>query len=231
MKIQTFSIEDASKILCIKLPTTANALKSAYRRRSRIVHPDHSVAIDAKEQFQALAAAYEYAQTQPSWIAEGYDGPSESSFCEDGTPLSDLGQGLGPTTNGKPCDGCDAKGFTSYSAEMVQCPDCRPGIRNVQYRCRRCGGDGMFKRDGRAMGQCNGCRGGGWVTSRDTKRVDTIFGVRMMPANRCATCRGVERVKDPRGRLIHNKCYSCKGTGEILVFNPVIPKGLLGGIR
>jgi DnaJ-class molecular chaperone len=240
MRQQTYTIEEASKILRIKLPTTPNALKSAFRRRSREVHPDHSVAVDAKEQFQALLAAYEYVQIRPEWLMQEYEGPSASSLCEDGTPLSALGQGLGPTTNGRPCDGCDSKGFTSYSAEQIQCRNCRASgiassfVASVEYRCRRCGGDGTFKRGGKAVGQCNGCRGAGWILERGKKRTDAfgVFGgFHTVPVNRCVTCRGRGTVKNPRGRMLHQKCTGCKGTGEILVFNPVIPKGLLGSRR
>ena len=51
--VQTFTLAEAVKILRVDLPTTANALKSAFRRRSREVHPDHSVAVDAKDGFVA----------------------------------------------------------------------------------------------------------------------------------------------------------------------------------
>lgn len=231
MRQLTYTIEEASKILRIKLPTTVNALKSAFRRRSREVHPDHSVAVDAKEQFQELSAAYEYVQTRLDWsMGEEYEGPSASSFCDDGTPLSTLGQGLGPTTNGRPCEGCDSKGFTSYSAWGVDCPDCRTSLRGVKYRCRRCGGDGTFKRDGKAVGQCRGCSGSGWIPERQkapSDRFGVFGGFHAEPVNRCTTCRGRGKINDPRGRVTHVKCYHCKGTGEILVFNPVIPKGLL----
>lgn len=233
MRQQTFTIEDASKILRIDLPTTGNALKSAFRRRSREVHPDHSVAVDAKEQFQLLSAAYEYAQVQPSWLIQIEGAQAEiAAVCDDGTPLVDLGKGLGPTTNGRPCDGCGSKGFTSYTAGEVPCSDCRSTFGGeVSYRCRRCGGDGTFKRNGRNVGQCNGCRGSGWIRETRRERHAGLFGFHFGVQNRCVTCKGRGTVKDPRGRVIYNKCDRCKGTGEILVFNPVIPKGLLGSRR
>ena len=230
MRMQTFTIEDASRILRVELPTTTNALKSAFRRRSREVHPDHSIAVDAKEQFQMLSAAYEYVQTQPAWLLLAEGAVDTAQTCEDGTPLADLGKGLGPTINGRPCDGCGSRGFTSYSADRTACPDCRSTMLHVEYRCRRCGGDGVFKRNGKAVGQCNGCRGMGWIREQGRKRTD-MFGVyggfHSRSVNRCGTCKGTERVKNPHGAMLHNKCYHCKGTGEILVFNPVIPKGLL----
>lgn len=232
MRIETFTIAAASHILRVELPTTMNALKSAFRRRSREVHPDHSVAVDATKQFQALSAAYEFAQTQPAWLLETEgEEVNGNLLCDDGTPLADLGKGLGPLKNGRPCDGCGSKGFTSYSVARTPCVDCRVAFGRVSYRCRRCGGDGVFKRNGRSVGECNGCRGEGWIA--ETKRVRDPFGfgfgVRLV--NRCVTCKGERDVPNPQGRQTHVKCYHCKGTGELLVFNPVIPKGLLGSRR
>lgn len=224
MKIESFTIAAASHILRVELPTTMNALKSAFRRRSREVHPDHSVAVDATKQFQALSAAYEFAQTQSSWLlaTEG-EAVNGNLLCDDGTPLADLGKGLGPLKNGRPCDGCGSKGFTSYSVARTPCGDCRVEFGRVSYRCQRCGGDGVFKRNGRSVGQCNGCRGNGWIA--ELRRTPSFFG------SRCVTCKGAGDVPNPQGRQTHVKCYHCKGTGELLVFNPVIPKGLLGSRR
>jgi len=231
----SFTLAEASKILRIELPTTANALKSAFRRRSREVHPDHSVAVDAKEQFQILSAAYEFAQTRPDWLL-AVDGatPGEALACDDGTPLSECGNGLGPTTNGRPCTDCGGKGFTSYTAETIPCPDCRRGgVLGVfiEYRCRRCGGDGTFKKNGRAAGKCFGCQGSGWIQEKRRNSAPDYFrfgffgGSRIV--NHCTTCKGRFEIKNPRGWLVYVKCHHCKGMGEILIFNPVIPKGLL----
>lgn len=223
MRIQTFTLPDAEKILCIALPTTLNALKSAFRRRSLRVHPDHSVAVDAKEQFQILSAAYEFAQTQVEWILSVEGEAHQPDVCDDGTPLSDLGKGLGPTTNGKPCESCAGKGFNSYTNGMVSCSDCREEAFRVSYRCRKCGGDGEFKRSGKSVGKCFGCQGLGWVPEQ--RRGRGLFG--NVPINRCQTCKGAQVVRDPKAKKLHAKCWQCKGTGELLVFNPVIPKGLL----
>lgn len=217
----TFSIEEASRIIDIKLPTTANALKSAFRRRSRQVHPDHSIAVDAKTQFQALAAAYEFVQLQRDWILCDDGSANSPAQCVDGTLLSDLGQGLGATVNGRPCEPCSGKGFQSYHDDLfayTPCKDCRTRWLTVfraviEYRCRRCGGDGNFKRHGKAIGPCKGCSGNGWIKAKTS-------------SNHCVTCKGAGKIKN-EGMLLHNKCSNCKGTGELLVFNPVIPKGLL----
>ncbi len=227
----TFTIETASRIIGISLPTTANALKSAFRRRSREVHPDHSIATDATIRFQELTAAYEFAQLQRDWLLRDDGTENKPAMCVDGkTLLSDLGQGLGPTVNGKPCAPCGGKGFQSYTSEFdyEPCKDCRTSwlglfTEIVEYRCRRCGGDGNFKRNSKAVGDCRGCNGRGWIKSKDA--FHAVLGLRTVK-NRCVTCKGTSKIKS-NNKMLYTKCTGCKGTGEILVFNPVIPKGLL----
>ena len=154
---------------------------------------------------------------------------TEKDQTEEGILLKDLGLGLGPTTNGRPCDACCGKGYTSYSCEKDVCPDCRrvydmhifsfffdpEGV--FEYRCRKCKGTGSFTKNGKVVGTCFNCNGKGW------------HKVNRRARNSCQTCKGRMEIDNPKGAKKHLRCTTCKGTGEILVFNPVLPKGLLAG--
>jgi DnaJ-class molecular chaperone len=215
----------AASILGVKLPTTMNVVKTAFRRMSRLEHPDVSKHQKAHERFLQIQEAYACLQkvAAEDTVIEKV---TENDKTEEGILLKDLGLGLGPTTNGRPCGDCGGKGFTSYSCEKEVCPDCRrvnvmvfsfwfdpTGI--FEYRCRKCKGTGSFSKGEKVIGTCFNCNGKGWhrVNRRDR--------------NNCQTCKGRMEIDNPNGAKKHLRCTTCKGTGEILVFNPVLPKGLL----
>ncbi len=196
----------ATGLLHVVLPTTATALKTAFRRRAMAVHPDRNPDDPgACGAFVALQDALNSLLEDPTAVV----GVDEKEKCDDGTPLSELGKGLGPTTNGRPCPSCRGAGYTSYRMSGP-CPDCQQNYIGLWRRmCARCRGTGRYVRDGREIGECFACRGQGWVHGQ---------------SNGCRTCSGLGRVD--HGPQHHARCRGCDGTGEIRVLNPVLPKGL-----
>lgn len=100
-------IFEAGRLLDIKLPSTKNAVKTAYRKRATEEHPDVSKHPEAKKRFQLLVEAYESA------LAVSVDS-EENAKTDCGRFLNELGLGLGPNVNGRTCEGCDGKGFTTF---------------------------------------------------------------------------------------------------------------------
>lgn len=209
---------EAAAILGIVPPFPLNTLKTTFRRRSREEHPDVSKHPLATARFAELNTAYNLLLNDPS-VLEFTQEDARKLSTEEGVLLSTLGKGLGPNTNGRPCDFCDGRGYRGYKADRIPCGDCKKVYLNVfneawAYKCRKCSGGGRFKRDGRDVGECFACKGTGWHLSRQR-------------SNQCGSCHGRRSIEDPKGRMFYTGCNTCKGTGEIMVFNPVLPKGLL----
>jgi DnaJ-class molecular chaperone len=209
------TIQEAAAVLKVQLPVSLNSLKTAFRRLSREEHPDISKHPKAAERFQAVKTSYEFLKTSKDALEYSAE-DAKVLRCEDGTHLSELGQGLGPLTNGRPCDECSGKGYLSYRTSKVLCSDCRDAFSfdpsaPFEYRCRKCKGSGKFQ----DKGQCFACRGSGWHRPKGRRNI-------------CTSCRGTSFVDNPHGAVSYEKCLTCKGCGELMVFNPVLPKGLLG---
>ena len=104
----------AQKFFCLEIPFTLTELKKAYRKASRELHPDMDGGDE--EDFKAMQSAYEFISKfgqMPEVFTQEKDRDSDSRplTTTDGTPLADLGLGLGPTTNGKDCESCGHTGY------------------------------------------------------------------------------------------------------------------------
>ncbi len=199
--------EDAIEVLRLDVPTTPNALKSAYRRRAFEEHPDRSRHPHAADRFMDVQKAFALLDGD----AEVVVGLPAEARLDDGTLLSELGLGLGPTINGKPCPSCRGKGYRAVN-KRVPCPDCRAiGFFVQAFRCRRCNGTGRFTRNNRDVGECFACSGLGWKTAPRFAECSTCHGTHLATSTTIAA---------------YYRCDGCSGTGEIVVLNPVLPKGL-----
>lgn len=221
-------LAEAAQTLKLKLPTTPNALKTAYRRRSFEEHPDQSQHPQANERFLAVAAAYNYLKDLPEAISQP-EADDEPQVCTDGTPLNELGLGLGPLKNGRTCDLCDGRGYTSMHIGSVPCAHCeyhvQDGLQGWRYRCSACEGT----REDLKGRPCRKCKGAGNIFIPFSPRHQHtqwwyMIG-RPKQESRCNACHGDGMV--PSKRRCHYKCGTCKGCGEIEIWNPVLPKGLL----
>ncbi len=210
---------EAAALLGIVPPVPLNTLKTTFRRLSREEHPDVSKHPQATRRFAQINEAYNLLIKDPN-VLEFTEEDAKKLETVEGIPLAKLGKGLGPNTNGRPCTLCDARGYRGYKADRIPCEDCKRVFLNIfteawAYRCRKCKGTGRFLRNGKDVGECFACKGNCWHVSRSR-------------SNDCKSCRGRRSIEDPKGRMFYTSCEHCKGTGEIMVFNPVLPKGLLG---
>jgi len=129
----------------------------------------------------------------------------------DGTPLYELGLGLGPLKNGRDCERCQHKGFTEEKSLFGSrlCTNCDwDGQTYGDVTCRSCNGTGQFKqtRSERVV-ECRACLGRGVRRGRRP----------------CPICQGKTFVGGSE-KITYTKCYECKGTGEIELFNAAFPK-------
>ena len=137
------SADIAHTFFGLRLPITVSQLKSAFRIAAHELHPDVG---GSNESFCALKEAYDTLIVSPE-VLLGHTVARTHTY--EGYPLSNLGLGLGPNTNGRPCDYCDSRGYTA----QVQ-----------QKRCKRCAGVGRIS-------TCPACRGSGKFTQRRSLRI------------------------------------------------------------
>jgi len=206
----------AERVFSLQPPFSRDELKTAFRREAKKLHTDTS-GKDTKEDFIKMKEAYDVILSFDDFFINGAS-PAGVLVTTDGTPLSELGLGLGPMKNGADCPRCTHKGYEedripgSYSSH--RCTDCIYGFVEVEIPCKPCGGTGKFtqRRSGRIV-TCRVCHG--------TKSV--------LREQICPKCRGTQwfSVKVGGERVIYYRCFKCGGSGEIELFNPVLPKGRL----
>lgn len=207
------TLEEALEIFHIKPPTTTNALRTKYRALAKLEHPDTSKHPDKTKRFQNVNEAYKVLSADKS-IIENW---GEVTTTVTGQKLADLGKGLGPTTNGATCEECSGFGYRAAHG-FDPCPDCREfGFGDYRFRCKKCRGSGKFTRNGVVVGKCFPCNGAGWIRPSG-------FGLALGLAV-CQTCNGRGAVE--RKTKSYYFCTKCEGKGELPMWNPVLPRGLL----
>jgi DnaJ-class molecular chaperone len=192
-------------VLGLRFPMTMETLKVAYRASARKSHPD---AGGNSEKFRKVQEAYEYLCDLNEFADEDGKvvGPATT---RDGRALHDLGRGLGPTKNGRPCDDCRGVGYHTIrdirAWDRCNCAvDCYRCTGTGRIADKRGGPFGLFGRD------CPACFGSGLGVLKNHKR-----------------CRGTGKIA--RGESVsYSACTKCNGCGETEMFNPVFPKMRVG---
>jgi hypothetical protein len=204
----TMTIAEAASILQLDLPTTLNVCKTTFRRLSRQEHPDLSKHPEAAARFGKIKAAYDFLLP----MLESAGSQIEKLRTDQGVPLSELGKGLGPTVNGVACGECKGFGYRSFEEDgLRRCPDCfmTTMFAPRTIRCSKCRGLGRLVVDGVNKGVCFRCCGLGFIR------------------NVCKLCGGEGFVGSAEPRLRYVRCEGCEGCGEVKIYNPVLPRGLL----
>lgn len=218
--------DTALKILGLEVPTTVNAVKTAYRRQSKLEHPDASKHPEASFRFRQVNEAYITLKDDASIL----DGAIPlGTRTQEGDEITALGKGLGLTVNGICCDECKGDGYKAVFQSEKPCPDCRPvdtgtifsffifQVSPREYRCWKCAGTGFFSKNGKRIGVCFACQGKGWYRRKRSKH------------DPCKTCRDLGRVKTSDKTFY--TCQRCEGKGELPMWNPVLPRGLLANLQ
>ncbi len=199
--------------LCV--PVTIADLKSAYRRRAKELHPDLNP--HGTELFKTFQEVYEWLTSPDVLRIIVKIGEAEYTTCTtDGTPLSELGLGFDNTKNGRDCGYCNHRGYHKVVEERYHiCRECSGCGYTYANACDACKGTGKFtQKNSKRVVDCLRCKGKGTI------HYGTLSRCRADGCNRGYVSRATERVT-------YQTCWTCKGIGEIEIYNPVIPKGLL----
>lgn len=209
----------AKDLFGLELPLTEDILKTAFRRAAKKCHSDTG---GKDEDFIQLKNAYDFLTSDKAIAAGVFSNGFAAKVTEttEGIPLSELGLGLGPTTNGRDCEKCDHKGYVQRFGFAWQiCKHCDDsGTVPQQEWCMACESSGKFKQRSGRIVDCYKCKGTGIFTHPYRR----MF---------CPRCRGTKKVQETdKQKTYYERCSKCNGTGEIEIFNPVIPKGRLAGL-
>jgi DnaJ-class molecular chaperone len=219
-------VSEAASILGIELPISYHKAKSAFRTLSMFTHPDRG---GDPEKFIEVKKAFEFLCDSNAFSGEN----NSIKETVNGIPLSEFGKGYPLSVSAKTCGNCEGKGYRILKEkDWRNCPDCL-GTGRLSYPCNRCNATGVYKRGDREVGKCFKCDGKGRFFPKPKRRPHVFYS--WMTGNffhePCKKCRGSGISLEEVEKTYAIKCDDCKGIGEIEMFNPVLPRGLLRGAR
>jgi len=209
------------------------AIKKAFRRLARQVHPDVSEAPDADVRFREVTEAYEVlsnSETRALYDRYGHAGLRSGGFTPthfDVGGLSDLFAAFfGDDIFGTGSRGSRRARGADVAAEVqIELVDASRGTTvtvpfELAVPCAACGGDGV--EPGTQPKPCPRCDG----TGRLHHVSRSVFG-EFVRAQGCPECSG-------RGVIIEHPCTACSGGGRVVESREVnveIPAGIHDGQR
>lgn len=207
-------LKSANELFDIQLPTTSVSLKKAYRQACLTNHPDRG---GDEETFKEVQRVYEELVKYPSYIFTDADFQTQTiPLTREGIPLHELGLGLGSLVNGTDCPRCNHRGYLiEYGDHFRVCDYCNLGVVPREFPCRSCKGTGKYTQKRGRVVNCYRCKGTGKFKHPTHKMW-------------CPKCHGGMTIRDTnKEKVYYIKCVHCDGKGELPMFNPVLPKGLL----
>jgi molecular chaperone DnaJ len=229
---------DYYEVLGVERDAEEAAVKKAFRRLARELHPDvNAHDPEAEEKFKEAAEAYEVlsdAERRRTYDAYGHEGLKSGGFSpnfEGFGSISDLfsaffGQGGFDTAfGGTRMRGGAVQGGDVALAVSIELGEAARGAPvEVSYdataRCETCHGNGA--EPGTRIVTCDRCRGAGQVQAVQRTR----FG-QMVRTALCDKCGG-------DGRIAEQPCRTCDGRGMVAAprrVNVDIPAGIADGQR
>jgi len=204
-------------------PPTLAQLKAQFRKLALKLHPDIAGENNTSA-FIKLQDAYNVLEPLVKEIDTLGTGTLVRTI--QGYLISTLGKGLTP--RGPKCDKCGGRGYVDSTENILidyKACDCEYGfIQKWGFRpvkCADCKGTGKFTLRSGAIVPCRKCEGTGIFKLKIRTGLDI-----------CPKCHGYyEHTPIYKTVPAFSKCSVCNGTGEIYVFNPVIPIGSLSGIK
>ncbi len=226
---------DYYEILGLPRDADERAIKSAFRRLARELHPDVSDHPEAQERFREAAEAYEVlskAETRELYDRFGHEGlqtggfrPTDFDFGSLGDLFSaffgdDLFGGLGGRPGRR-----SARGADILAEVEIELPEAAEGAkRTVLFPavtdCATCHGTGAAP--GTSPTACVGCGGAGRLQS-----VSNSFFGQVVRTQACPRCGGT-------GEIVETPCEDCSGTGRLTEQRELeveIPPGIHDGQR
>ena len=206
---------DYYEILGVPRDADERAIKSAFRKLARELHPDVSDHPDAHERFREAAEAYEVlskSETRELYDRYGHEGlrtggfrPTDFDFGNLGDLFSaffgdDLFGGLGGRTTRRSARGADI--LAEVEIELAEAAE--GAKRSVEFPavvdCSTCHGSGAAP--GTSRTTCPSCSGTGRLQS-----VSNSFFGQVVRTQACPQCGG-------GGEIVETPCEDCSGTGR-----------------
>ncbi len=223
---------DYYEVLGVSKDASVDEIKSAFRKKARILHPDVNKEPDAEEKFKELGKAYEILsdeQKRSMYDRYGFDGLKNAGFDQTNFDfgfgsLSEIlasffgGGGFYQHDPNAPQRGDDLRAdITIEFKEAVFGIEKEIEIEHMEV-CETCHGTGA--KPGSKTITCPTCKGQGKVSQSVRSFMGTFTQVSV-----CPDCKG-------KGTKIEQKCSDCKGVGYKQVsrkINLKIPAGVDNG--
>jgi molecular chaperone DnaJ len=226
---------DYYEILGVPRNADGRAIKSAFRKLARELHPDVSDHPEAQERFREAAEAYEVlskSETRELYDRYGHEGlrtggfrPTDFDFGSLNDLFSaffgdDLFGGLGGRAGRRSTRGADV--LAEVEIELVEAAE--GAKRRVPFPavidCATCHGSGAAP--GTAPTTCPACEGTGRLQS-----VSSSFLGQIVRTQACPQCGGL-------GQVVETPCPACEGAGRVTEERELeveIPRGIHDGQR
>jgi molecular chaperone DnaJ len=217
-------LADHYEVLGVTKDATVDAIKKAYRKLARELHPDVNSAPEAQERFKAVTHAYEVLSDSESRRnydmggQQGFGGQQFNGFGDIFDSFFGGGAGRGPRSRTE--RGEDALLRVPLTLEEVTFGAAKSVEIDTAVLCETCGGSCC--QPGTDLQTCDICRGSGSIQ----RQVRTLMG-NMVTTAPCGSCRGY-------GQTVPFPCVSCRGQGRVrarrsIEFN--VPAGVEDGLR
>jgi molecular chaperone DnaJ len=217
-------LADHYEVLGVARDASVDAIKKAYRKLARELHPDVNSAPEAQERFKAVTHAYEVlsdSESRRSYDMGGQTGFGGAQFNGFGDIFdSFFGGGAGRGPRSRTERGEDALLRVPLTLEEVTFGVAKSVEIDTAVLCETCGGSCC--QHGTDLETCDICRGSGSIQ----RQVRTLMG-NMVTTAPCGSCRGY-------GQTVPHPCVSCRGQGRVrarrtIEFN--VPAGVEDGLR
>ena len=206
------------------------AIKKAFRRLARELHPDVSSAPETEARFREVTEAYEVlsnSETRAVYDRFGHAGLRSGGFQPTNFDLGNLGDlfsaffgddifgaGRGSRRGADVGAEIEIELVQAARGEKIEVPF------EVTVACATCGGDGV--EPGTATPRCTRCDG----TGRLQQVTRSPFG-QFVRTHACPQCAG-------RGVIIEHPCHTCTGAGVVVEERQIevdVPAGIHDGQR
>jgi molecular chaperone DnaJ len=217
-------VADHYEVLGVDRSASPEAIKKAYRRLARELHPDVNPSGDAAERFKLVTHAYDVLSDPQQ--RQQYDLGPQAGFGGGFSGFGDIFEtffGAGSRTTGPRSRrerGQDALIRVEVDLDEVIFGTKRDLEVNTAVLCETC--QGSCTAPGTSPVTCDICRGTGQVQ----RTVRSLLG-NVMTSNPCGTCRGY-------GTIITNPCATCAGQGRVRATRTIpvdVPAGVDTGLR
>ena len=224
---------DYYELLGVARDADETAIKKAFRRLARQLHPDVSEEPDAEVRFREVTEAYEVlsnSETRALYDRYGHDGLRSKGFSPTQFDMAGLGDLFsmffgedvfsGGMRGGRGARGADVGAQIEIDLAQAATGITMPVPFDVAVTCKVCGGDGV--EPGTEPTTCPRCDGSGRL--QQVSR--SVFG-EFVRTQACPQCGG-------RGQLIEHPCKECDGAGRVVERREIdvdIPAGIHDGQR